>query len=152
MPTTPDGQVARIDPEAVSTDDELPAFIAAPRDAPAYYGFPMLDGSDKDGFRFGVITDPRGNEPKRWGDAYVVAPDGSRAGIVWQAGVGEATVICPPDQRRWGVYGFHFQAPIQSDRDLIRCLHSVLPQLKAFYETAAASRPGTTQPETPGET
>jgi hypothetical protein len=151
MPTPIDGQVARVDPEAESEDDELPAFIAAPKGAPAYYGFPILEGSEKDGFRFGAITDPRGDTPKNWGDAYVVAPNGSRAGIVWQAGAGEPSVVNPPSEGRWGVYGFHFSAPIQSDQDLIQCLHAVLPDLKAFYEAAAVSHPESTRPSPPSE-
>ena len=149
MSTPPDGQIALIDSDAQSTDSDLPAFIAAPKGAPAYYGFPILEGSEKDGFSFGAITDPRGDTPKNWGDAYVVAHNGSRAGIVWQAGNGEPSVVSPPSQGRWGVYGFHFSAPIQSDRDLVQCLHSALPYLKASYEAAAAIHPESTQPFSP---
>jgi len=151
MPTIPDGQIARVDPEAESADDDLPAFIAPPKGAPAYYGFPILGESEKDGFRFGAITDPRGDTPKKWGDAYVIAPNGSRAGIVWRAGKGETSVVSPPSEGRWGVYGFHFLAPIQSDQELIQCLHSVLPELKAFYEAAAASHPESTRAYPPSE-
>jgi hypothetical protein len=71
----PDGQVAREDPGAVSAIPGLPAFIARPADAPAYYGFPLLPDSEKDGFVFCVITGPRADAPAAWGDAYVVAPD-----------------------------------------------------------------------------
>ena len=51
-----EGQVAREDPSAVSAISGLPAFIARPKSAPAYYGFPLLPDSEKDGFVFGVIT------------------------------------------------------------------------------------------------
>jgi hypothetical protein len=151
MPAPLDGQRPRIDPDAESADEELPAFIAPPKGAPAYYGFALLDSSEKDGFTFGAITDPRGEKPKNWGDAFVVAPNGSRAGIVWQAGTGDPSIVSPPSEGRWGVYGFHFSAPIQSDKDLIQCLHSVLPDLKAFYEAAAVSNPESTRPFPPGE-
>lgn len=77
-------QVAREDPGAVSAIVGLPQFIARPRDAPAYYGFPLLLDSEKDGFVFGVITSSRTDAPASWGDAYVVGADGTRAGIVWR--------------------------------------------------------------------
>jgi hypothetical protein len=81
----PQGQSIRIDPLAESADPSLPAFIAIPRGAHAYHGFPLLAHSEKEGFSFGVITEPNGDTPASWGDAFVVAPDGSRAEIVWQA-------------------------------------------------------------------
>lgn len=40
-----EGQVAREDPSAVSAISGLPAFIARPKSAPAYYGFPLLPDS-----------------------------------------------------------------------------------------------------------
>jgi hypothetical protein len=45
-----EGQVAREDPGAVSAISGLPAFIARPKSAPAYYGFPLLPDSEMDGF------------------------------------------------------------------------------------------------------
>lgn len=136
-----EGLQVRADETAVSTDPDLPAFIAPPQNAPAYHGFPVLAGSEVDGFLFGAITEPNRKEPASWGDAFVVAPNGSRAGIVWQAGEGEAHVVCEPSPGRWGVYGFYFSRPVQSARDLIENLHSILPQLKAYYEAASRSCP-----------
>lgn len=145
----PGGRLARVDPEAESTDPDLPPFIAVPPGAPAYYGFPVLQGSEIDGFTFGVITDPNDEAGATWGDAYVIAPNGSRAGIVWQAGAGDPTVICPPSEGRWGVYGFAFQEPIRSDQDLIAALHSVLPNLKEYYAVASRECPESTRPFPP---
>lgn len=71
------------DSTAASTDPSLPAFLSSPPGSPVYHGFPLLAGSAIDGWMFGVITSPCGDDPCEWGDAYVVAPDGSRAGIVW---------------------------------------------------------------------
>ena len=141
MPHTPNpGYVAVVDPDAESTLPDLPAFIAAPADAPAYYGFPLLPESEVDGWVFGVITSPVGEEPRVWGDAYVVAPDGSRAGIVWRAaGDPEPTIVSPPSAGRWGVYGFRFRHPVRSEQDLIRNLHEWLPQLKAFRKATSES-------------
>ena len=104
------GYAAVVDPEAESASSDLPEFIAVPADAPAYYGFPLLQGSELEGWAFGVITSPVGDEPRVWGDAYVVAPDGSRAGIVWRAaGDPEPGIVCPASEGCWGVYGLSFR-------------------------------------------
>jgi hypothetical protein len=87
---------------------------------------------------FGVITDPKG---ANWGDAYVIAPDGSRAGIVWITDEDPKPVVCEPEPGRWGVYAFRFERPMESDHDLIRNLHAVLPQLKAYFAAARARFP-----------
>lgn len=140
------GQVVRIDPEAESMDSELPPFIAAPPDAPVYHGFPLLPQSRLDDFVFGLITEVQGDQPASWGDAFVVAPNGSRAGIVWQMGTGEAHEICSPNAGRWGVYGFYFQKPIRCDADLVAELQAVLPRIKAFYAEAEKRCPESVAP------
>ena len=120
---------------------ELPAFIARPRGAPVYYGFPLLKNSECEGFTFGVITEPAGAE---WGDAYVVAPNGSRAGIVWSIGPGKPRVVSQPDAGRWGVYAFYFEGPIAGVAELVSRLHSVVPALKAYYKAAEIACPEST--------
>ena len=130
-----EGQVAREDPSAVSARPGLPAFLAPPAGAPAYYGFPQQ--SEKDGFVFGVITSPRPGAT--WGDAYVVAPDGSRAGIVWVIEGAVTEVVLPPEPTRWGVYQFHFEPPVDSDADLVQRLHAILPRLKELYAAAKSA-------------
>jgi hypothetical protein len=136
------GQRVRQDSTAPSTSADLPAFIARPADAPVYYGFPILAGSAIDGFEFGTITEPSGGEPASWGDAFVVAPDGSRAGIVWVMEGPDVQVVLPPEPGRWGVYQFRFEIPVKSDADLIRNLHAVLPRLKEFYAAAQSDSRG----------
>ena len=139
------GQPVRIDEAARSADPDLPAFISKPPNAPVYYGFPLLANSDRDGFVFGTITEPNGAEPAEWGDAFVIAPNGSRAGIVWQIGHGEPSVVCEPSEGRWGVYSFHFTGPITTEADLLQQLHSILPALKDYYEAAERTCPESTR-------
>jgi hypothetical protein len=134
-----EGQVAREDPDAVSARPGLPAFLAPPAGAPAYYGFPLLSQSEKEGFLFGVITSPRPGAT--WGDAYVVAPDGSRAGIVWVTKGPVNEVVLPAEPARWGVYQFQFEPPVDSDADLIQRLHAILPRLKELYAAAKSTMP-----------
>jgi hypothetical protein len=141
----PKGQRASLDPAAVSADPELPAFIAKPPNAPVYYGFKLLKDSECEGFVFGTITEPSGDEPAQWGDAFVIAPNGSRAGIVWQVGDGESTVVCEPSEGRWGVYAFYFRASITSEVDLVHHLHSIVPALKAYYKAAESKCPESTR-------
>jgi hypothetical protein len=145
----PQGQSIRVDPLAESANPSLPAFIAIPKGAPAYHGFPLLAHSEKEGFYFGVITEPNGETPASWGDAFVVAPDGSRAGIVWQAEGEPSPVVCPPSPGRWGVYAFRFRRPVRNEQDLIENLHEVLPQLKAFYAAALIDNPESTNVHQP---
>lgn len=78
MNTDEKGRPLNLDPEAASADPSLPAFPAKPPGAAAYHGFRQLD-VEVDGFRWGMITDFLA-EPDTDGDAFVVAPDGSRAG------------------------------------------------------------------------
>ena len=139
------GQPVRLDEEAASVDPDLPAFIARPANAPVYHGFPLMKHSELEGFVFGAITEPNGTEPAEWGDAFVVAPNGSRAGIVWQVGEGEPSIICAPSEGRWGVYAFNFHAPITSEAELVKHLHSILPVIKAYYAAAEASCPESTR-------
>jgi hypothetical protein len=134
-----DGQAAREDPSAVSARHGLPAFLAPPADVPAYYGFPLLPQSEKDGFVFGAITRPRTGAAATWGDAYVVAPDGWRAGIVWVTKGPVAEVVFPPEPRRWGVYQFQFEQPVESDAELIQNLHAILPRLKELHAAAKSA-------------
>jgi hypothetical protein len=81
------------------------------------------------------------SRPASWGDAYVVAPDGTRAGIVWVMKGPVTEVVFPPEPGRWGVYQFLFEHPVLSDADLIRNLHAILPRLKELYASVISMRP-----------
>jgi hypothetical protein len=83
---TSNGHPLALDPETISTDPELPAFLKPPEGAPAYYGFPLLSGIEYDEFKLGMITDFIRESDAVEGDLYIVAPDGSRAGIIWCTG------------------------------------------------------------------
>jgi hypothetical protein len=83
-----------------------------------------------DGFTLGKITDFEA-VPCDEGDAFVIAPDGSRAGLVWE--------VCDPpyfqesmpiETGRWGVWGVGFCLPMNSRENARRNLESILPELK----------------------
>jgi|SRR5271169_148772 len=97
------GRPLAADASAKSASPGEPAFVACPGGAPVYYGFQVLDDVVVEGFTFGKITDFDA-EPCDMGDAFVIAPDGSRAGLVWE--VGEKSYfqqVRPFESERWGV-------------------------------------------------
>jgi hypothetical protein len=125
----------RLDPTATNGSAEAPAFISRPLGSSVYYGFPILDSSAVDGFRFGMITDFIA-QPDTSGDAFVVAPDNSRAGLVWESEVSEPYFdeVTPPDDGRWGVWAVGSALPLRTEDDAREFLRSILPQLRRRWE------------------
>jgi hypothetical protein len=128
------GKRVLTDPEAASADPKTPAFIARPEGAPVYHGFPIVPESETDGWFLGVISDPADPNGCDWGDAFVVAPDRSRAGLVWAVGEGDIYEIMPPSPGRWVVDGLWFPKPIRTTDELVQKFRAVLPELKAFHQ------------------
>jgi hypothetical protein len=136
------GLLLRLDPEAASADPEYPAFVTRPAGAPAYYGFPVLDDVEVDGFKLGMITDWEA-QPSDYGDAFVVAPDGSRAGLDWQVfSEPRFEEVGPLEPDRWGVWFATFPHPMGSRDDARRNLKHVLPNLRSRWEEWRASPRG----------
>lgn len=130
------GKPLAIDHRAVSASPTAPAFVARPVDAPVYHGFRVLEDVTADGFTFGAITDFEA-EPCDAGDAFVIAPDGSRAGLVWEVteGSGERIEqVLPFDKERWGVWAVSFAYPMRNRADAHKNLAAVLAGLKARWE------------------
>jgi hypothetical protein len=139
MNTPADGLPIAEDHDADSSDPNLPAFLARPAGAPVYHGFPILDDVNVDGFRFGTITNFEATETM-WGDAFIVAPDGSRAGLVWgiegyeHFGPDQFDELLPPTEDRWGVWEVTFPFPMRTRDDARRNLQAVLPKLRSAWE------------------
>jgi hypothetical protein len=132
-PKAPDGLPLRLDPAAGSADPTLPGFLSRPVGAPVYHGFPLVEETRTDGWCYGSITafdDPEGCEA---GDGFVVAPDGSRAGLVWSVGEFETQRVCEPTEDRWGVYEVAFPHTVRNVADLVDCFRCVLPELKTLH-------------------
>jgi hypothetical protein len=127
------GKKILFDPNAPSADPNLPGFIARPEDAPVYHGFPVVPETATDGWIYGAITAFEGVEPQTEGDGFVIAPDGSRAGIVWATDTSDFYEIMPPDEKRWGVYGLCFPRPVTSLDDLVFDFRAILPKLKERF-------------------
>lgn len=121
------------DSEAQSADPKLPAFLARPEGAPAYYGFPLVPETETEGWIYGAITafeHPSGCDS---GDGYVQAPDGSRAGLVWGPDEGHMEEYLAPDENRWGVYGVRFPRPVKTVDDLVFNFRAILSDLQHKY-------------------
>src|SRR5260370_22707364 len=99
----PKGRPLALDPLGKSASQTEPAFIARPAGAPVYHGFEGLGDVVIGGFTFGKITDFE-IETCDEGDAFVVAPDNSRAGLVWQGSANSYFYeLSPPRAARSGV-------------------------------------------------
>jgi hypothetical protein len=130
----PRGLPLRVDPSAESANPEEPPFVAPPGGAPVYHGFPILDDVDVDGFTLGMITDWEA-EPSSYGDAFVVAPDGSRAGLDWEVMKGRrCEAVCEVTTDRWGVWYVRFPHAMDSRDSARRNLAYVLPDLRARWQ------------------
>jgi hypothetical protein len=133
------GRPLALDPDAISADEDLPAFLARPKGAPVYYGFPILEDVEVEGFKLGKISDFEAeNYPEDdpvVGDAFVVAPDNSRAGLIWE--VSEEAYfqeVCPIEADRWGVWAVAFHHPMKTRADALLNLEDMLPLLKEKWQ------------------
>jgi hypothetical protein len=122
-----DGDVERV-------NSKITAFFARPKGTPVYYGFKIFHDVVIDGFVFGAITDFE-SQPSKDGDAFVIAPDSSRAGLVWTVSnepiFGE---VCPIKADRWGVWEVAFPLEMTSRENIRLNLATILPQLKPQWK------------------
>ena len=132
-PNRPRGHRIALDLLAKSASRTQPAFVAKPEGAPIYHGFPILS-IIVEGFTFGKISDFDA-EPCTEGDAFVVAPDNSRAGLVWEvSGNSYFREACPADSKRWRVWAVSFPHPMTNHENVQRNLEQILPQLKRRWQ------------------
>lgn len=130
------GLPLRIDADAESAEADKRAFLARPPGAPVYHGFPILDEVEVDGFRLGMITDWEA-EPSEWGDAFLVAPDDSRCGLIWEITTEpyvSAEARVPADETRWGVWNVGFPYPMDSRENAQRNVAFALGELRPRWE------------------
>ena len=114
MKNLPKGRPQAIDATAQSASPTEPAFVARPEGAPVYHGFVVLDDVTADGCTLGKITDFEA-EPCDEGDAFVIAPDGSRAGLIWEVcDPSYFREVMPIEAGRWGLWGVGFRLPMNT--------------------------------------
>lgn len=130
----PRGLPLVLDPNAKSASRTEPAFIARPEGQPINCGFAVLEDVTFEGFTLGIITAFEA-EPTDEGDAFVIAPDDSRCGLVWEIGLeGRIEEIIAPEPRRWGVYSVVFTHPMRNRDDARVNLRWLVPRLHSKWE------------------
>ena len=132
------GRCITNDPTAETSDPSLPGFLARPVGSPVYHGFVVVPETYTDGWCLGAITDFIDPSGCTFGDAFVIAPDGSRAGLVWEVGTDPLQQILPPGPGRWGVYAVSFPHSMRTVDDMVSAFRAILPQLKLAYDQANA--------------
>ena len=133
------GLPLRLDPSASSASDELPAFLAPPAGAPPYHGFPVFEDVTVDGFTLGLISDSFSHRSD-WGDAFVIAPDGRRAGLVWSIERGPFfETYIESEGARFGVFGVGVEHAPYSPAEGRAFLREVLPLVRGVWEASATS-------------
>jgi hypothetical protein len=128
------GRGLALDRSAESARASEPAFLSRPKGAPVYYAFEILHDVVADGFVFGAITDFE-RQPSKEGDAFVIAPDNGRAGLVWTVSrEPEFEQICPAAEDRWGVWAVTFPFEMTSRENAGGNLEAILPELRPKWE------------------
>ena len=128
------GRPLATDPAAVSKSPTEPAFISPPEETPVYHGFPVLQDVAIDGFTLEKITDFE-TEASAEGDAFVIAPDNSRAGLVWEVSKNNNfREVRESESGRWGVWEVSFPHPMNSRDNARKNLEFILPSLKQKWE------------------
>lgn len=133
------GHRIALDPLAGSASPTEQAVLARPPDAPVYHGFVVLEDVSVDGFTLGKISDFE-EEEMNYGDAFVVAPDGSRAGLVWEVGNDvRIEQVLPPDGERWGVWAVWLPNQMRTRDDARANLGAIVPLLRPKWESSRPS-------------
>lgn len=110
----------------------------------------LIAGSDKDGWRLGLIGLPwPGPWPKRCGDLFVAAPNGDQAGIAWESAGPDLLRLAEASEGRWGVFQVRFPFPVNCAGDLILNFHAVLPLLQQAYAPESTAPCGPVNSDVP---
>ncbi|MEO6939832.1 MAG: DUF2283 domain-containing protein [Candidatus Kapaibacterium sp.] len=104
---------------------------------PLYSGWSIIPETCIDGWCYGAITDFIDPEGCRDGDGFIQAPDGSRAGLVWdyneQADTSIIQEIPTSRENGWGLYQVYFPKPVRTLQDMCDCFAAILPGLRERY-------------------
>lgn len=128
----PESRPLSLDGAAESAASELPGFLARPPGAPVYDGFVVLSDACVDGFTLGMITDFDASPLE--GDAFIIAPDRSRAGLVWRVSHEPlCQEVCSFSTDRWGVWTVNLPLPMSGLPNQLANLRAILPDLKVQW-------------------
>lgn len=90
------------------------------------------------GFEFGMFV-----SYDDCGDAWVKAPDGSVATLIWETGEpAYFEVSIEPDEARWGTYAVQLPLPLTSDDEAAAYLAALLPDLRPRWQSWTQQQDG----------
>jgi hypothetical protein len=91
-----------------------------------------------DGFEIGMLV-----SYDDCGDAWVKAPDGSLATLIWETGQpAYFEVSIEPNEARWGTYAVQLSQPLTSNEEAAAYLAALLPDLRPRWQKWAQGRSG----------
>mgnify|MGYP000011633455 CR=1 FL=1 len=95
------------------------------------YGRARLPQASVDGFDIGMFV-----SYTECGDAWVRAPDGGTASLIWETGEPRYfRESIPPDPAgRWGTYAVQQPLPMTTDTEAAEYLRALLPDLRPRWE------------------
>lgn len=80
-----------------------------------------------------------GDEEAHYGDGYVLAPDGSRCGLLWECcGEQAINLVLEPEPDRWGVYFVSLPHSLHGPGDARQFLEAARPQLEPLWKAWAS--------------
>lgn len=89
-----------------------------------------------DGFELGMFV-----SYDDYGDAWVKAPDGSVATLIWETGSPSYfEVSIEPNETRWGTFAVQRPLPMTNDDEASEYLAELLPELRPRWQEWAQSR------------
>jgi hypothetical protein len=95
--------------------------------------FGIIEETRTEGWVFGTVNeyeDPKGCNN---GEAFIIAPDGSRADIEWSVGDFKTQEISEPDSDSWGRYRVAFPKLVRTTADFVECCRAILPDLQRIH-------------------
>ena len=119
-----------LDLSADSDDETVLPFMSPPKGSEPYHGFKVLQNVTHEGFTFGAITDFVKRPGLLTGDAFIVAPDGSRAGLEWRL-TNEVYLLemAMYNDARWGVWMAGIRHPMIDEDAALANLVELVPLL-----------------------
>ncbi|HSW97300.1 MAG TPA: hypothetical protein VLF89_05735 [Candidatus Saccharimonadales bacterium] len=124
------------DLNAPKTKQGIPFFIRD-KNEKAYAGFPLIHETETNGFIYGAISNFLEFDTDKgcqYGDGFIEAPDGTRAGLVWGvSGNTNVQLMSGADEKRWGIYAIDFPKQMKTIEDLVYNFREVLPYLIEEY-------------------
>ena len=126
------GQAPRRRPEVAHRQTPRPSPLG---NGALHYGADMDEHgypeAEVDGFAIGMFV-----SYDDCGDAWVRAPDGSIATLIWETGSPPyfREAIAPDPQGRWGTYAVQQPLPLITDEEAADYLRTLLPELRPLWE------------------